>query len=575
MATHWLPPPLPIATTLAHYRREQFVGDLVAGLVVAIMLVPQSMAYAMLAGLPPQVGLYASVVPLCLYSLFGSSPSLAVGPVAMVSLLVITGVGQLATPGSPAFIQLCLTLAMLAGLLQIAMAAFRLGFLVNFISHPVLVGFTSAAAITIGVSQVQHLCGISVERGDDPVELIANTLSQISQSNMTTLAIGTASCLLLWCFRYHVSSRLVELGINGNTATTIGKVGPLVVVVCGSLTVFGGGFSESESVAIVGEIPSGFPGLTSPSLHLDSLGSLLPLALTIALVGYMESISVAKSLASRKREKIDANRELFALGMADLGAAFTGGYPITGGFSRSLVNDAAGARTPLSSMLTALFVLISVMFLTPLFYYIPKAVLAAIIIVAVVPLVDFRTPIKLWRYSRADAVALLVTFIAVLIVGIESGILAGVAVTVMTLMWKMSRPHIAEVGRVKNTEHFRNILRHDVELTKGVLAFRIDESLNFANSPFLESYVTEQVADRSDIKSVVLIASGVNDIDATGLEVLETIHRELKSVGIGFYLSDVKGPVTDRFQLAGYDRSFLDKHIFLSADQAVASLASS
>lgn len=391
----WVKVISPLATTLASYRRDRFVGDLVAGLVVAVMLVPQAMAYAMLAGLPPQVGLYASIVPLILYAVLGTSNSLAVGPVAMVSLLVFTGVGALATPGSPEFIGLCLTLALMVGVWHIAMAVLRLGFLVNFISHPVLVGFTSAAAIVIGFSQVKHLIGVSVE---------------------------------------------------------------------------------------------------------------------------------------------------------------SGGYPI-------------------HSIFTAIFVAISVLFLTPLFYYIPNTVLAAIIIVAVAPLVDFNTPIKLWHFSRNDAFGLLVTFVAVLATGIETGILLGVAASIVMLMSKMSRPHVAEVGRIGDSEHFRNVDRYDVQMTAGVFAFRVDESLYFANSPFLQSYVMEQVVERPDIQSVLLVCSGINEIDATGLDVLETIHRELKELGIGFYLSDVKGPVTDRFKLAGFDESFMREHIFLSTDAAMQKLS--
>jgi SulP family sulfate permease len=572
MIPRWLRTISPLVASLPNYRREQFAGDLIAGLVVAVMLVPQAMAYAMLAGLPAQVGLYASIVPLILYSLFGTSNSLAVGPVAMISLLVLTGIGELATPGSPGFIQLCLSLALLVGVMQIAMATFRLGFLVNFISHPVLVGFTSAAAIVIGFSQVKHLLGISVESGGFPLQSIAYILASIGGSNLSTTAIGLTSCLLLVLFGYVVSPLLTRFGVKRNLASTLAKVGPLFAVVFATWIVFKGGLNSSNGVAIVGDIPAGLPGLTIPDASLATIRSLLPLALIITLVGYMESISVAKALASQKREKVDANRELFALGMADVGAAFTGGYPVTGGFSRSMVNRSAGVCSPLGSIFTAIFVAISVLFLTPWFFYIPNAVLAAIIIVAVAPLVDLKTPLKLWRYSRSDAISLLVTFVAVLVTGIEIGILVGVAATIVTLMWQMSRPHVAEVGRVGDTEHFRNVLRHDVHLSEGVFAFRVDESLNFANAPFLESYVMEQVSDRPDIKSVLLISSGINCVDATGLEVLQTIHRELDSIGVGFYMSDVKGPVTDRFKLAGYEQSFLDEHIFLSADEAVSKL---
>ena len=574
-APHWLTTISPLATTLGDYRRERFVADLIAGLVVAIMLVPQAMAYAMLAGLPPQVGLYASLLPLLLYAIFGTSNALAVGPVAMVSLLVVSGVGELADPGSERYLQLCWTLAMLVGALQILMAGFRLGFLVNFISHPVLVGFTSAAAIVIGFSQLKHLFGVSVAHGEYPYQMIANTLRSVTDANQATLAIGLGSCLVLVAFRSLLGTALQRLGIGQQLASTLAKAGPLAAVVITALLVGWGRWDTQYAVAVVGDIPAGLPAWTWPDFSISTLQSLFPLALVITLVGYLESISVAKSLAARRREKVDPNRELLALGMADLGAAFTGGYPVTGGFSRSLVNYSAGVRTPMGSVFTALLVAISVLFLTPLFYFVPKAVLAAIIVVAVAGLIDWKTPLRLWRYSRADALALLITFISVLGLGIEKGILVGVASTVLLQIWRMSRPHVAEVGRMGTTEHFRNLRRHDAQATPGLLALRMDASLNFANAPFLESHILEQVASRPDIQSVLLISSGINDIDATGMETLETIARDLQSAGIGFYMSEVKGPVTDRLQLAGFDADFLKNHIFLSTHEGVGHLSQS
>jgi SulP family sulfate permease len=352
----------------------------------------------------------------------------------------------------------------------------------------------------------------------------------------------------------------------------IAKTGPLVAVVLATVAVFAGGLHEAQSVKIVGEIPAGLPQLTVPSLRFETLRSLFPLALVITLVGYLESISVAKAMASRRQEKVNANRELFALGAADVGAAITGGYPVTGGFSRSMVSFSAGARTPLASIMTAFIVAVSVVLLTPLFFYVPNAVLAAIVVIAVFKLIDVETPIRLWRVCRRDAIALLITFFAVLGLGIETGILIGIVTTIVLMMWEMSRPHVAEVGRVGDSEHFRNIKRHSVEETEGVFAFRVDESLNFANAPFLRSYVMEKIADRPDVKSVLLISNGINDIDATGIDVLKTIIGESKANGVAFYMSDVKGPVTDRLQAAGFDQEFLSRHIFLSAHEAICAL---
>ena len=539
-----------------------------AGLIVAIMLVPQSMAYAMVAGLPPQTGLYASIVPLVLYGLFGSSNSLSVGPVAMVSLLVFSGVSELAEPGSDPFIAFCLTLALMVGVLQLLMAMFRAGFLVNFISHPVLVGFTSASALVIGFSQFKHFFGVSVERSAFPLKTIFLSLFSISETNPATLIVGLVGIGILLFFGNVLEKMLQWLGMNHVTASTIARTGPLVAVVSAAIIVYRYGLADSHKVAIVGAIPAGLPWITWPSFQLNVIARLLPLALVITLVGYLESISVAKALASRKREKIDPDRELLALGLADIGAAFTGGYPVTGGFSRSLVNFSAGVRTPAGSLITAGLVAFSVAFLTPWFFYIPKAVLAAIIIVAVVPLVDFKTPFELWKYSRSDAIALIVTFVSVLALGIETGIGVGVVATVVMMMWRMSRPHVAEVGRVGDSEHFRSVSRHHVKTIDGVFAFRVDESLTFANAPFLESYILDRVSNDSNVQSVLLISTGINDIDSTGVEVLWTIRRELSDLGIGFFMSDVKGPVTDKLEIAGLKGDF----IFLSADQAMKTL---
>lgn len=565
----WLSQISPLTARLATYRPEMLRGDLVAGGIVAIMLVPQAMAYAMLAGLPPEVGLYASILPLVLYGLLGSSSTLAVGPVAMVSLLVVSGVSELAEPGSAEYLQLCWTLALLVGVLQLLMALFRVGFLVNFISHPVLIGFTSAAAIVIGLSQFKHLLGVSIEGGEYPWQLILGTLSAFPQTHMATAAVGLGSCALLWLFRGPVGGWLQRWGLSEAWAETLAKAGPLVAVGAGGLLLFSLDRAGDWGVARVGEIPPGLPHWTLPTPTWSQVGELLPLALVITVVGYLESISVARSLAARRREKVSANRELFALGMADLGAAFTGGYPVTGGFSRSLVNFSAGARTPLASLVTAALVALSVALLTPLFFYIPKAVLAAIIVVAVMGLIDVRTPVRMWKYSRPDAAALGITFFAVLGLGIESGILVGVAATVVLLVARISRPHVAEVGRLGNSEHFRNVRRHDVVTTPGVLALRIDESLNFANAPFLENTLRDAAAERPGLRAVLLIASGINDLDSTGMESLETAIRDLRASGIELYLSDVKGPVTDRLRRAGFDEEFLQTHLFLSAHQAM------
>ena len=404
---------LPILNWLPRYSREDLVGDLMAGLIVAIMLVPQGMAYALLAGLPPQVGLYASIVPLIIYGILGTSRTLAVGPVAIVSLLVASGVAPLAESGSAEYVQWALTLALLVGIIQTVMGLVRIGFVVNFLSHPVLTGFTSAAAIVIGFSQLKHILGIRLPSTDYFYETVQAIVARLAETNGVTLAIGLGSIGILLYFKMGLGQQLKRWRLKDSAAVPLTKSAPLVVVFLGTLLVWGLNLNERAGVSIVGDVPAGLPPVTLPTMNIGVWQMLLPTALAISFVGYMESISVAKSLASKRRQKIDANQELIALGVANLGATLTGGYPVTGGISRSVVNFAAGAQTGLASMITALLMALSVIFLVPLFYFLPKAVLAAIIIVAVAGMVDVKGFQHVWRYNKADAASFAVTFGAV------------------------------------------------------------------------------------------------------------------------------------------------------------------
>lgn len=570
----WVRRASPLAERLATYDRETLFNDLIGGSVVAVMLVPQAMAYAMLAGLPPQVGLYASILPLILYALFGSSNVLAVGPVAMVSLLVASGVGTMATPGSAEYLSLCLTLAAMVGVIQILMAMLKFGFLLNFISHPVIRGFTSAAAIVIAFSQLKYLLGIEVPQTELPYQTIVATLRSLPTIEWATFAIGLTSCGLLLAGSFALTPLLNRLGLSRFWAGILPRFTPLIVVALGVAAISLFHWDTNRGVNIVGEIPSGLPRLTMPDFSIDTLIKLGPLALVIGLVGFLESYSVAKALAGRRREKVQPNREMVALGIADLGASITGGFPVTGGFSRSVVAENAGIRTPMGSIITAIIVAVSVLLLPEYFHHIPRAVLAAIILVAVISLIDFRVPLGLWKFSRPDALAWLVTFVAVLFLGIENGILAGIIATAMLLMWRVSRPFVTKVGRIAGSEHFRNVDRFKVETHPDVIAFRVDASLIFANAPFVEDYVLGLVADHPDVKSLLLIATGVNDIDATGIELFNSLRLELHDAGVGFYLSDVKGPVTDRLREAGFDETFMNCNLFLNADEAMKKLTS-
>jgi SulP family sulfate permease len=543
-----------------------------AGIVVAIMLVPQSMAYALLAGLPPQVGLYASIAPLLIYGLLGSSRALAVGPVAIVSLLVASGVGPLAGGDVALYVQLALALALMVGIIQTAMGLFRIGFLVNFLSHPVLVGFTAAAAIVIGFSQVKHVLGFSVPRSEYLYERVWYTLTHLGQTNFVTVAIGVGSIALLLLFKNRVSDWLQQTGVPLQLSLLIAKSAPLVVVVLGTLSVRALALNEIAGVSIVGEVPPGLPPLTLPLVDLSVWALLVPTALAISFVGYMESISVAKSLASRRREKIDANQELIALGTANLGAAFTGGYPVTGGFSRSIVNFAAGARTGLASIITAGLIALTLVMLTPLFFYLPNAVLAAIILVAVANLIDTKAIKHIWHYNKGDALALVVTFIAVLAIGIELGILVGVGVSLAIFIWRTSRPHIAVVGRVGESEVYRNELRHAVQTCPHVLAMRVDESLYFANTKYLEDTVLQYIVEQPKVRHLVLIGSAINFIDASALETLQSLRDELRAADVQMHLADFKGPVLDQLRSIGFLDEIGTEHIHFSTHAAMRAL---
>jgi SulP family sulfate permease len=543
-----------------------------AGLAVAVMLVPQSMAYALLAGLPPQIGLYASIVPLLVYALLGTSRVLAVGPVAMVSVLVAAGISQLDPASASEYFLLALTLALMTGLIQLALGIFRVGFIVNFLSHPVLSGFVSAAAIVIGASQLKHVLGLSIPRTDHFYDDIMVAVQQRGQINFATLIIATASITILVYFKTRLGTQLKRLGVPDILIMPITKSSPLTVVALGTLAVWLFGLNENSGVAIVGTVPAGLPPLTTPSFNLDVWQTLLPMALTISLVGYMSSISIAKSLASKRRQKVDADQELIALGVSNMGAAFTGGFPVTGGLARSVVNFSAGANTPLASLFSAGLIALTLLFLTPLFYYLPNAVLAAIILVAVSSLFDFKTFKQAWRYNHSDALSLLITFFAVLIVNIESGILIGAGASLMLFLWRTSRPHSAIIGRLGDTEHFRNVFRHDVYTNPRILMIRVDESLYFPNAQYLDDALLHAVADNPAIDHLVLVCSSVNYIDASALEVLRALRSELKNAGVTFHLAEVHGPVMDRLKHIGFVAEMGAGKIFLSPHEALETL---
>lgn len=561
---------LPILDWGRHYHPPDLVGDLTAGLIVASLLIPQAMAYALLAGLPPQMGLYAAIAAPLIYAFFGTSRALSVGPVALDSILMAAGLSVIVAPDSADYISLAIATALLVGLIQVGMGVLRLGVLVNFISSSVMAGFTSAAALTIAFSQLKHLLGIKLGQTNSFLPLLLEIGRNIGQTQGITLAIGLGAIALLWLGNKPLATWLKSLGLTETAIIPLTKSVPLGVVVLGTILVASLQLN-AWGVGIVGAIPAGPPQWTLPVIGGGRLTALLPLSLTLAFISFMESFSTGQVLARQRQQTIAADQELIAVGLANVGAAFVGGYCVAGGLSRSVVNFAAGARTGLASIITAGVILLTALFLTPLFFYLPQACLAAMICMAVVKLIDFKTLIKLWQYNRPDAWAFLVTFGGVLAVGIETGILVGIAFAIALYLWRTSHPHIAIVGRLGETEQFRNIKRHTVLTCAEVLAIRIDESLYFANTKVLETSLLNAIATSPKIEKLLLVCSGINFIDGSALDTLERLIQTLDNLGVTLYLSDVKGPVMDGLERIGFvDRLGRDR-LFLSAAAAMAS----
>ena len=554
---------------LRDYRTDTFASDLLAGIIVTIMLIPQSLAYALLAGLPAEMGLYASILPLIAYALLGSSRTLSVGPVAVVSLMTAMAVAKVAAPGSVGYASAAIALAALSGVMLLVMGFLRFGFLANFLSHPVVSGFITASAIVIGLGQARHLLGIEAG-GDNLISLSSALLRNIGATNVVTLVTGVAAIVFLIWSRSSLQILLRKAGMPEKAASILAKAGPVLVILATVAASVLLGFEE-RGVALVGEVPSGLPALAMPPLDVELWSQLAVSALLISIIGFVESVSVGKTLAAKRRQRIDANQELVALGGANMASAFSGGFPVTGGFSRSVVNFDAGAQTPAASVLAAVGIALAALFLTPFLYYLPKATLAATIIVAVSSLVDLDLVRRAWRYSISDFTAVITTICATLLLGVELGVLAGILVSVMLHLYKTTRPHMAVVGAVAGTEHYRNIERHNVITHTNLVSLRIDESLYFANASYLEDYVYELVADNLELEHVILQCTAVNEIDMSALEALEAIDHHLAEQGITLNLSEVKGPVMDALQCVDFLPS-LSGQVFLSHHQAVKAL---
>jgi sulfate permease, SulP family len=566
---HWFP----VLQWGRHYSTAHFSADAVAAAVVTLMLIPQSLAYALLAGLPPQAGLYASMAPLVVYAVFGTSSTLAVGPAAVTSLMTAAALGSVAAAGSWGYASAAALLALISGAMLLAMGALRLGFVAHFLSHPVISGFVSASGLLIAATQLKHLLGVPLA-GQTLPELLPSLWQHAAQVHGPTLAMGLGALAFLVWVRRSLKARLRGWGLGALASDVITKAAPVLALAATTLLAWGLRLDEG-GLRVVGAVPGGLPPLTLPALNADlwpQIKQLAWAALLISLVGFVESVSVGQSLAAKRRERIEPDAELRALGASNIAAGLSGGFPVTGGFSRSVVNFDAGARTPAAGVFTALGLLVAALLLTPALHYLPQATLAATIVVAVLTLVDFGAFQRTWRYARADFTALALTFSATLLWGVEAGLTAGVSASLLLYLWRTSRPHIATVGQVPGTEHYRNVLRHAVQTHPRVLSLRVDESLYFANARYLEDHIAAEVAAHPAVAHVVLQCTAINAIDASALQSLETIVQRLKDAGVQLHLSEVKGPVMDRLERSEF-LAHLSGRVFLTHHQAVTALS--
>lgn len=560
---------LPILRWGRDYQTAKLREDVLAALIVGIMIIPQALAYALIAGLPATTGLYASIFGLGVYALFGTSNTMSVGPVSVISLMTAAALGKLALDNEADYVAAALTLAFLSGAFLFTLGVARLGMMANFISHPVISAFVTASSLLIALIQIQHVLGIRAG-GQNVVDIAVGLWRALPDTNPATLVLGCGAILFLFWCRASLRRLLERTGVNPALAIFVSRASPLFVVIVMALLAYALRLDQ-YGVRLLGEVPAGLPGLTLPDFSTELMGQLLASAALISIIGFVESISVAQSLAARRRETIDLDQELVALGASNMAVAFSGGFPVTGGFSRSVVNFEAGAVTPAAGLLTAVLIAVVALFFTPLLYWLPQVALASIILVAVYPLIDFSMLRKSWQYSRADFIAVCLTLLLTLFVGVEFGVGAGVLASILIHLYKTSQPHVAIVGRVAGTEHFRNVKRHQVETFANLLSIRIDESLYFANTRYLEELVFNLVAEGPQLEHVILMCAAVNEIDMSALESLEKINETLQGLGIKLHLSEVKGPIMDKLAHTHFFKS-LSGNCYLSQNQAVEDL---
>ncbi len=545
----------PIFSWLNSYKKSYISGDVSAGITVGIMLIPQGMAYAMIAGLPLVFGLYAALIPQVIYAIMGTSRQLAVGPVAMDSLLVASGLGALALSGIKEYIAMAIFLALLMGSIQFFLGLFRMGFLVNFLSKPVISGFTSAAAIIIGLSQLKHVLGVTIENSSQIHILLQNVLQSVNQVNWYTIAIGITTILL----------------INGIKKINKQIPAALIVVVLGILLIYLTKLN-TFGVRIVGEVPEGLPDFVIPSIDYSRITELIPIALTLALIAFMEAISVAKAVEEKHDDyEVDANQELIALGTSNIVGSLFQSYPTTGGFSRTAVNDQAGAKTGISPIISAIIVGLTLLFLTPLFYYLPNAVLGAIIMVAVFGLIDFKYPLQLVKNRKDEFFLLIITFLMTLVIGIKEGILLGVLISLLLLIYRTSLPHIAILGRVKGTNYFKNTERFSTytQVDDTILMIRFDAQLFFGNKDFFKKELYKNIHRKgAALKTIILNAESINYIDSSAVHMLKQVLIDLENKGIRLLLSGAIGPVRDILFNSSLTDIIGKDHLFVTTKEA-------
>ncbi len=549
---------LPIAEWLPAYKKEYINGDLFAGLTVGVMLIPQGMAYAMIAGLPPVYGLYASIVPQIIYAMFGTSRQLSVAPVAMDSLLVAAGVSVMATEGTEAYITLAILVAFFMGAFQLLLGIFRLGFITSLLSKPVISGFTSAAALIIGLNQLKYLMGIEIVKSNRVIDIIIDAAGKLQFTHLITLAIGIAGIVII------KGAKKIHKAIPG----------ALLAVALGTLVVYTFQLNE-DGVSIVQTIPEGLPALQLPDFSAGKIADLIPLALTISVVAFMEAYSVAKAIEAKKRNyKVKPNQELIALGASNLVGALFQSYPVTGGFSRSAVNYQSGAHTPLASIISAVLVGLTLIFLTPLFYFLPTAILASVIMVAVSGLIDFGYARQLWHDSKVEFVLLLVTFLVTLHFSMVPGIVTGIVLSILVLLYRAAYPHIARLGRIRGHHEFRNVSRfRDLEEWENMLIIRVDAPLTFVNVQNFKDYIENSIdKSKAPINYVVLDAAPISYLDATATQGLKDLLEFLSGKDIQFIICDVIGPVRDTMRTTGLIDIFGEENIYFNLEEAVASI---